>query len=220
MVKERGEDNSKDYSINKLILKKAINKKINFILSKAFISEKEVYYLIRSFFKKFLEIDYEFTSEELNNELRKIYLTNELQEKVKLLFKKISKVEYASKPFSKDELIRLLNDFKSIIDELIIAHYKKESSIMKRLGDNIHKFFSNDHKKMLKEEEHALSENERVLIRMNMLLDNSKRWSKKDLNKAKGAYKELLLIYNSLGEEKKKVFYKPVHELYNILNIK
>jgi len=67
MAKERGEDSSKDYSINKLILKKAVNKKINFILSKAFISEKEVYYLIRSFFKKFLEIDYEFTSEELNN---------------------------------------------------------------------------------------------------------------------------------------------------------
>lgn len=216
MVEKRGEEASSG-AINKLILKKAANRRTSQILSKAFISEKEVYNLIRGFFKKYLEIDYEFTHKELLKELKRVYLTPDLQKKVNSMFNKISSIEHSSKPFPRDDLENLLIDFNEIVEELIISHYVKNKSFMNKLRDSIHELFSKEHNTMLEVNESVLSENERIIVKMNMLLDNSKRWSDKDIKKSKEAYKELLELYNSLDEDRKKAYFKPVQELYNMI---
>lgn len=216
MAEKRGEEASPS-AMNKLILKKAVTKRINQIKTKAFISEREVYDLVRSFFKKHLGIDYEFTREELMKELKKVYLTPELQSKVDNLFKEVSEVEHSSKPFQREELDRILDEFKEVVEALIGSHYRKEKSFIKKLKDSLHKLFSRKHETMLEIDESVLSENERVIVKMNMLLDNSKRWSEKDTVKSKQAYKELLGLYNSLDPGRKKAYFKPVNELFRMI---
>jgi hypothetical protein len=217
--KKRGDDASSNTQ-NKLILKKAANKKIEHLRSKAYISEKEVYDLVRSFFKKHLTIDYEFTHEELMNELKKVYLSPDLQEKVKDLFEDVSKIEHTSKTFTREELEEILKDFEQVVDGLIVSHYQQDKSFFKKIKDSIHKFFSRKHKKILESGDEVLSEDERSVVKMNMLLDNSKRWSELDLEKAKEAYQELIDLYNSLDVKKKKAYYEPVQALYHIINNK
>jgi hypothetical protein len=216
--KKRGDEASS--TTNKLILKKAAYKKVDHIRSKAFISEREVYDLIRSFFKKHLTIDYEFTHEELMKELKKVYLSPELQEKVRHLFEDVSEIEHTSKTYTREELERILEDFRLVVDGLIVSHYQQERSFFKKLRDNIHKMFSCKHKKLLEPDESVLSESERVIVKMNMLLDNAKRWSDSNLERAMEAYQELISIYDILDDAKKKAYYKPVQELYNMLNSK
>ena len=216
---KRGEDASSNTQ-NKLILKKAANKKINHLRSKAYISEKEVYDLVRSFFKKHLTIDYEFTHEELMNELKKVYLSPDLQEKVRNLFDDISKIEHTSKSFTREELEEILKDFEGVVEELIVSHYQQDRSFFKKIKDWLHKTFSKKHKKLLDTYETVLVENERTLVKMNMLLDNAKRWSEIDLGKAKEAYQELMEIYNTLDMKKKKAYYEPVQALYRIITNK
>jgi hypothetical protein len=216
--KKRGDEASS--TTNKLILKKAAYKKVDHIMSKAFISEREVYDLIRSFFKKHLTIDYEFTHEELMRELKKVYLSPELQEKVRHLFEDVSEIEHTSKTYTREELERILENFRLVVDGLIVSHYQQERSFFKKLKDNIHKMFSRKHKKLLEPDESVLSESERVIVKMNMLLDNAKRWSDSNLERAMEAYQELISIYDTLDDAKKKAYYKPVQELYNMLNSK
>jgi hypothetical protein len=217
--KKRGDDTSSNTQ-KKLILKKAANKKIEHLRSKAYISEKEVYDLVRSFFKKHLTIDYEFTHEELMNELKKIYLSPDLQEKVKGLFEDVSKIEHTSKTFTREELEEILKDFELVVDGLIVSHYQQKKSFFTKIKDSFHKAFSKKHKKLLESDEEALLENERTVVKMNMLLDNSKRWSDMDLDRAKEAYQELIELYNSLDAKKKKAYYEPVQALYGIITNK
>lgn len=219
MAEKRGEDKDSG-TYNKLILKKAVDKRIRQIKEKAFITEREVYDLIRSFFKKYLRVDYEFTREEVLNELKLIYISSELKQKVSHLFHHIAKIEHTSKAFSREELEKVLDEFSSVVDDLVGAHYKKEKSFFKKLGHSIHNLFSRKHRKMLDIDESVLSENERVIVKMNMLLDNAKRWSNKDLAKAKEAYKELNELYESLDASRKEVYYKPIEELYSMITNK
>lgn len=215
---KRGEEASS--IANKLILKKAVNKRIDNILKKAFISEKEVYDLVRSFFKKHLSIDYEFTREELMKELKKIYLSPDMQDRVRSLFQDIAGIEHTSKTFTREELVKILDDFRGVVDGLIVSHYQQERSLMKKLRDNIHKALSGKHKTILEADETVLREEERSVVKMNMLLDDAKRLSDADIEKAKEAYKELIQIYNSLDMAKKKAYYEPVQQLYGMIKVK
>ena len=219
MAGKRGEQTSSGIE-NKLVIKKAVSKRISRILEKAFISEREVYDLVRSFFKKYLGIDYEFTREELLKELRKVYIAPGLQERVKHLFNDISKIEHTSKAFPREELEEILVGFESVVDDLIVSHYDKETSFLKKLKDSIHHLFSRKHNTMLEIDESVLSENERLIVKMNMLLDDAKRLSDRDVKKAKKTYHELLLMYNSLSEDRQAAYFKPVQELYNMIKSK
>lgn len=216
MVEKRGEAES---SIeNKLVLKKAVDTKIKQVTAKAFISEREIYDLVRGFFKKYLDIDYEFTCDELVKELRRVYLSAEIQVKVKVLLDRISEIEHLSREFSKPELQQIIVDFKELVDLMIVSHYEKHS-FFRRLGDWLAKPFSRQHKDVF-DDASLLSENERLVVKMNMLLDDAKRISDTDLAKAKELYKELVQVYDSLDPDRKQRYYKPVNELYTILKNK
>lgn len=216
MAEKRGEKPSSS-NVNKLVLKKAVSKRIKQIQAKAFISEREVYDLVRSFFKKYLDIDYEFTREEILKELRKVYIPPDLQDRVKELFEHISEIEHTSKAFSREELEKILAEFKDLVNLLIVSHYQKEKSFFKKLRDSLHKHFSKEHEKILEVDESVFSQTERIIVKMNMLLDNAQRWADKDVEKSKKAYKELIELYNSLDDDRKEAYYKPVQELFHMI---
>ncbi|MBN1792598.1 hypothetical protein JW826_02850 [Candidatus Woesearchaeota archaeon] len=216
MVEKRGDLESK--VVNKLVLKKAVEHRIRQMSEKAFISEREVYDLIRGFFKKFIGIDYEFTADELASELKKVYMPEEMHERIRSLLDRISEMEHLSRAFSKDELVMILRDFKKLTDDMVVVHYEKKS-FFKRLADMFHGSVAQEHKKVL-EADTSLGEEERTIVKMNILLDNSRRWSGKDIEASKKAYQDLLVLYDALDEERKKAYYAPVNELYNMLKNK
>jgi hypothetical protein len=218
MVEDRGEDSSR--AINRMALKKAAIRKVDRILSKPYISEREVYDTIRGFFKKHLGVDYEFTHKEIMDELKKVYLTTELKKRVETLLIKISEFEHTTKEYSKEELVSLLADFRTLVDEMIVVHYDNHKTPFAKIIDFFHHLFPGKHHDILDEEEDIALEHQRHIVKMNMLLDNSKRQAETDIKKAKDTYQELMQVYNSLDEEKKNAYYKPVNELYAIIKSK
>ena len=214
MTEKRGELDSS--LANKLVLKKAVEHKIRQVSEKAFVSEKEVYDLIRGFFKKYISIDYEFTSEELMREMRKIYLPGDLPQRVKALLDKIAEIEHLTRTFSKEELLKILEDFRGIVDAMITTHYENKS-IFTKVMDALH---LTSVKNVMPDDVKLLNENERMVVKMNMLLDNGRRYADKDVAAAKSSYEELMVLYNNLDPERKVAYFRPVSELYALLKNK
>jgi len=125
---------------NKFLLKQNTYRDIKQILDSVKIQEKEAYNLIRNFFKLYLDLNYEFTNEELKEELKKVYFSHELKEDTSLLFDSLSKIEYFSEPLSQPKLRKLLINFKKVIDEIVTVHYEKESSFIKKFQDSLQGF--------------------------------------------------------------------------------
>ncbi|MBR9703559.1 hypothetical protein GOV10_05955, partial [Candidatus Woesearchaeota archaeon] len=55
-------------------LKQEVLRRASFFEHKAVIDYREVYHLIRRFFKEYLERDYEFTISELREEVKRTYI--------------------------------------------------------------------------------------------------------------------------------------------------
>lgn len=132
METKRGETSSSSINSNtnssntNFLIKQNYLRKLKVFLNEKSLEEKDVYNLIRNFFKEFLEINYEFTNEELKQEIKHIYFDNELKEKISDLFDELSEIEYFSKSLSQDKLVQLLQDFK-----LILSQIKTRGTIIK-----------------------------------------------------------------------------------------
>jgi len=70
---------------------------------------KELIKIIRKFFADYLNLNYEFTYEELEKELK------EKDKKISVSSDTLSKIEYSPHPISKDVLTEMIGEFKSII---------------------------------------------------------------------------------------------------------
>ncbi|MCF7872101.1 hypothetical protein K9L97_03640 [Candidatus Woesearchaeota archaeon] len=126
MERERGEDVKANSKVSKLMLADLTKKKIDYYLSKNFITDVEVYSVFKEFFSEMLEIRYEFTCLELKEELNKVFLEDSVERDVLLFIDDIRAVEYQEEPFGQDKLKELLKRLKHIVDALVI-HEKKNS---------------------------------------------------------------------------------------------
>lgn len=123
----RGEDNP----INHALLRESILQSIAYLQSKVYIQEKEVYELVRAFFKEYLGLDYEFTHEELLIELQNIFYDKKLEDQVLNFLRDISKIEYSDEEFPPENLKKILSDFSVIVDVLIKKQTKGKSFLKK-----------------------------------------------------------------------------------------
>jgi hypothetical protein len=103
-------------------------KRIRYLHSKRVIKEQEVYNLVRDFFKEFLDIDYEFTEAELQEELKKVFIEEHVRKDVDALLKEIFAIQYDENPLAEDKLRSLLASFRRIVFALIVER-KKENPI-------------------------------------------------------------------------------------------
>jgi hypothetical protein len=231
MKNKRGEKDITSNS-NKLILKQNTQQKVNQFLSESEIDEKEVYLLIRDFFKKYLNLDYEFTNEELKKELRSVYWSDDLKQKTQNLFTILSKMEYFSKPLSNQQLNQLLLDFKEIIDDIVIVHYKKEATFLKKIKDALHKFVSFPKKPIqinqipekitpeLAERPKSIIQEPTISEKVQNLLDDIELLKEKDFKSAKIKYSKLLQLYNTMDDNQKKEHFKSIQQAYKKLKNK
>ena len=83
-------------------------------------------HVVRLFFAELFKIKYEFTFEELSNELERKRIDKNLKEKILFFLKKLSVVEYSNERLSESELGKLLNEFLKLFEKLTFNEEKPE----------------------------------------------------------------------------------------------
>ncbi|MFC1648642.1 hypothetical protein ACFL1B_04245 [Nanoarchaeota archaeon] len=116
MAKKRGEDSSSD----KLALKRAVQKKITYLMKKPKLHPGQIYNLIKDYFKACSGHEYEYTREELLRELNKIYLEESMKERLEDVILKLGVVEFAPADYTQEELKSMLEIFSHAVD--LMAH--------------------------------------------------------------------------------------------------
>lgn len=108
-------------------------KKIRYFLSKHAIKDVDVYTVIKEFFKEYLQAKYEFTFEELKEELKKIYLEKPVKDELFSIIDSFEAVEYKDEEVPQDTLKEILKRFDLVLEHLIIIH-PKQTIIHKIIG--------------------------------------------------------------------------------------
>ena len=190
------------------ILKSAIKQRLNYIKSKPRVTDEEVYVLVKDFFKEFLKLDYEFTHEELIEELEERYLENDLHQKLVIFIKRIGKVEYCDENLSQQELRALLNEFEELLKILLQGDLIiKLNSALKKLGFG----------KSNNENNESVEE----INDMNDLIERIKYYIiSEDLMEAKKLYFQLKKLYDFSLPEKQHKYYQEISNLYYALKPK
>lgn len=111
-------------------------RRARYLLGKGHLAEREVYELVKFFFQEYLHKHYEFTVDELREELEKVYLTNQARARVEAFLSAVEAMEYDQKIATTDELKTLLRRFEDVADLLIVAEQRRESFLSRllRLG--------------------------------------------------------------------------------------
>ena len=91
----------------------------------------QFFHVVRLFFAELFRIKYEFTFEELSNELERRRMDKNLKEKIIFFLKKLSVVEYSDERLPDLELRKLLNEFLKLFEKLTSNEEKVKET---RLG--------------------------------------------------------------------------------------
>lgn len=138
------------------LLKKIILKKLNSIKHKKFEdgSLNEFSLALRVFLLKFLKLNYEFTDEELYNELNRMGINKTLKERIMNIADLLEEIKYKDKKITKKEFNNILNEGVEIIK--LATHSREDKaekiaeekpvekplfSILKKLKDKINEIF-------------------------------------------------------------------------------
>jgi len=195
-------------------LRQEVTRKIAFLEHKAVIDYREVYHLVRGFFKEYLERRYEFTINELREEISKTYVHATVRDDIKELLKVLERMEYTQTSFGKDELVLVLERFKRVVEHLVRAEQRSTGSWAR-----IRRF-------LLKEEEEpitiselpAIESADGLHIHLRVLLERTYAFlDDGHLHKAATQYKELLALYETCPEDIKQEFYELLDETYQRL---
>lgn len=223
MSKKNAEEEQKKKS--KQELHTLTHKKIEYISSKTNINQREVYKLIKEFFQELLGLNYEFSHEELIEELKKTFMTREQYEKVVIFLRKIGQIEFTKKEFTQEELKYILREMHTILDQLIHKDERKQGFVqelkefffkqetpLERLDkevihdeQEVERELHNHHKKHELELQQLLKE-----IKVQMESGNNTSAAKK--------YSKALHHYDSLHEMQQEKYYEVLKKIYEILN--
>lgn len=172
-------------------VKTKTDQQIKYLYGKVTLTPEEVYTVTKNFFSQLLEIDYEFSHEELLEELSKTYIDIELKEYIKKFIQSIGKIEYNSQiKFSPEELKVFLEQLQQIVDKLVIEEAKQNSR-----GFSL---FATKETKNLGE-----------------LIEEIKLETR--LDQAKEKYQEALETYNNMDESDQQFYYDRLQEAFKHL---
>jgi len=119
---------------NRKLFKEIFLKRNHYLQTKRLVKEQEVYNLVRDFFKEYLTLDYEFTEDELMEELKKVYLDNNSRNHLKRFLDNAFKIQYSDNKLEQRQLRLMLQDFKKIVSMLISDHSGKKGFWGKLFG--------------------------------------------------------------------------------------
>jgi len=185
------------------------HQKISFAKRKKSLSEREVYLIAKEFFQDLLKLNYEFTHDELIEELRKTYLDKESFTKLESFIMLLGQMEFSKKEFTQEELKVMLEEMKVIVDKLIHHHHKKKTIIEKiitLLYPQRKKEFDFETSALEKLEEKIIKEEEvidkKIIKEMETLIE--KATTQPTRERAKEMYEDIKQLYDSLDKKEQK----------------
>ncbi|MCF7901111.1 hypothetical protein K9L67_02690, partial [Candidatus Woesearchaeota archaeon] len=137
MGDQRGVDISpEDRLASKILLGESTLKKIDYYLTKSYLSDLDVYNVFKEFFSGYLELNYEFTCKDLLEETKKTFMDTSTKAKLDSLVNKLRIIEYSDESFDQKDLIEILKSLKNIVDTLleITKNQNKRSFFSKLFG--------------------------------------------------------------------------------------
>ncbi|MFH1400461.1 MAG: hypothetical protein ABIH41_03000 [Nanoarchaeota archaeon] len=202
MAKKRGEQQ---------LLREVTLKRIQYTVSKAIVSEVEVYRIVKDFFREYLDINYEYTHEEIRGELDKVYLEAPLRAAIHELLAHISKFEYSDVSVQDAELRRILRQFDGLVRRLIPSRAVKRNvwDVLLRRS-RIDSALVDDFTRTTVPEPRK-EQLQHLLVRINSELAN------KDKDALKRLYTELLQLYDALEADEKQEYFVAINEVYEKL---
>ncbi|MCA9478128.1 MAG: hypothetical protein KC535_03210 [Nanoarchaeota archaeon] len=172
-------------------LKLKTDQQIRYLNDKATLTEEEIYTVTKDFFSSLLDLDYQFSHEELLDELGKTYIDAQLKKQIEEFIHNIGRIEYNSAiSFEQDQLRQFLGTVQEVSDKLIAEETKQNS-----------KGFSLFSKK----QEKSLGE----------LIEEVQ--AEPRLEKAKALYQEALRKYNELSQKDQQLYFDRLQEAYQHL---
>lgn len=196
-------------------LKQEVTRRVVFLQHKAVIDYREVYQLIREFFKTYLERPYEFTISELRQEIKGTYIPITVRDDVNNMLSTIEHMEYKSVDFTREELIAILSQFQKVVNELI-----KTTTRRRTFMDRLRRFaIKEEEEPLIISELPAIESDDAAHIHLNILLERTYSFiAQKNFSRAKKQYKELLTYYADVPEDVKREFYPLIDEAYTTLS--
>lgn len=196
-------------------VKSEVLRKVSFLEHKAIIDYKEVYSLIRYFFKKYLDRDYEFTIRELREELQKTYIPANLREDTNKLLDTIERMEYATIHYTKDELVTILQVFRRVVESLVKTLTQQQSFMAKVKAF----LFREEEEPIIISELPTIEDSNPEFVHTNILLERLYLFiQQKKEKKARKQYQELLSYYEQIHEHYKQEFYPLIDQAYHDLH--
>jgi len=190
-------------SFNKHFSKK--NKDDNFI---------QFFHVVKLFFAELFKIKYEFTFEELSNELERKRVDKSLKEKIVFFLKKLSVVEYSDERLPESELRKLLNDFLKLFEKLTFNEQKvKETRLDKILR------FLRIKKPLMQKKEAGKKQNTLLTLIQPLLSELKINFGKSKLEQVHDMLIKALDMLNNNEIKKSKQLYVKIKEKYNQLSI-
>ena len=189
----------------RLMLKETYLDKINYYLTRNPISQDELYVFIRKFFGDYLKLDYEFTYEELSQELNKVFIKPQVKENIDGFLIRLSESEYLEEiVLGTAEINAFLKELAEIIDSMIYTDVssKKDDSFIKKILN-----INTNNENVIT----SLSNLSYAIEQINSKITNG------DVILAKKLYNELLKKYDSLNKEDKQKLHLAVTEVYTRL---
>ncbi|MBC8500806.1 MAG: hypothetical protein ISS25_02005 [Nanoarchaeota archaeon] len=215
----------------KATLRRDVLRDINYLSTKGLISDNEVYYLIKNFLRNYLRLDYEFTKDELFEELKNVYLPYNIRSDFFKFIEKVFMFEYSQVSYSDEDLKTFLNEFKSYIDYLLVSTQERSkrvgSVVFKRWKDRtldyFRKFRKHDVKKDDLQEKEVPHLSLEVMspvmanhVEINSLLEKIYySLYNSDLTSATDLYQKVVSLYNTLPPEEKASYYEVLNSVYD-----
>jgi hypothetical protein len=189
-------------------------RRVDFIRRKAVIEYREVYGVIREFFKEFLERRYEFTITELRKELKKVYISNSTRLIIAGILERLEAAEYATVHYTREDLVKILDDFKQAVEELVKVH-----TGAKPFFERLRMFLFKDPEPQTIIAELPVAEgNDAYHVRIYTIIEQCYiALDRHNLAKAKAAYDALLQEYGLLDDGRKAQYYPVIEQTYRDL---
>ena len=187
----------------KLLLKKNYLDKIRYYLTRNPISQDELYFLVRKFFTEYLKLDYEFTYEELSQELNKVFIKPKVKEHIDMFLIRLSESEYLEETVLGTADI---NNYLRELDDIIRNMIFDDQPVAEESPGIIQKVLkrkSSDQDKQM-----DLSAASALIDEINYHITNG------NTDTAKNSYVELSKIYDKLEKDDKKKIHDDMNEVY------
>ena len=197
---------SKKKEDSKLNLHKQIHHKILHAKTRARITDKDVYILSKDFFMQLLDLDYEFSHEELIEELKKTYMEKKDLDKAIKFINKMGKMEFTSNNFSHEELKGMLDELHEILDHLV--HEEEHIGWFEKLRRRLGKA---EAEKIIEE-----PADKEYIEQLKECLEKIK--TENDNEKMKEHYQEAITTYELLSEKAKIKYYNNLLKIYYLIN--